>query len=235
MPPLHGRKQGGFTHVACSPVRVVGADRVRGPLTHRLHPGKMQSLGSPCTFGQGDAALASCSDASPFAETLTAKIATLGGRKPLAWSWGRPLFVQSELGVKGALPAYAVKLQSSSLVGNLKCRPAWKEQPVGRPQKLRVEHPARPHTGHGHGGLGVRCADGCVMAGGSPVPPFYFVHSMPAGIKWPLLELQWFQASLLKGGLAGYHARNGIGRIAAFPESEQFLWAIQTCIGPRCP
>ena len=62
---------------------------------------------------------------------------------------------------------------------------------------------------------------GCVMEGVLGVcvsaGPLYFVHSMPAGIKWPLLELQWFQASLLKGGLAGYHARNGIGRIAAFP------------------
>ena len=61
-------------------------------------------------------------------------------------------------------------------------------------------------------------------------PPIYFVHSMPAGVKWPYV--QWFQASLLKCGLAGDHARNGIGRIAAFPESEHFLWAIQTCIGP---
>ena len=36
----------------------------------------------------------------------------------------------------------------------------------------------------------------CVMEGGPPVP-FYFVHSMPAGIKWPWLEAQWFLESLL--------------------------------------
>ena len=29
--------------------------------------------------------------------------------------------------------------------------------------------------------------------------PFYFVHSMPAGIKWPRLVVPWFLASLLKG------------------------------------
>ena len=49
--PCKKVSRGGLTHDACSPVRVVGADRVRGPLTHRLHPGKMQSMGSPLTLG----------------------------------------------------------------------------------------------------------------------------------------------------------------------------------------
>ena len=31
--PCKEESRGGFTHVACSPVRVVGSDRVRGPLT----------------------------------------------------------------------------------------------------------------------------------------------------------------------------------------------------------
>ena len=33
--------------------------------------------------------------------------------------------------------------------------------------------------------------------------------------------------------LAGYHDRNGIGRIAPSPASERFLWVNQTCISPR--
>ena len=37
---------GGFTHMACSPVHVVGRGRVRGPWTRRQHPGKMLSSGS---------------------------------------------------------------------------------------------------------------------------------------------------------------------------------------------
>ena len=37
---------GGFTHMACSPVHVVGRGWVRGPLTRRQHPGKMLSSGS---------------------------------------------------------------------------------------------------------------------------------------------------------------------------------------------
>ena len=56
--PCKEESRGGFTHVACSPVRVVGSDRVRRPLTHRLHPGKMQAVGSPFTLVQGDVALA---------------------------------------------------------------------------------------------------------------------------------------------------------------------------------
>ena len=52
--PCKKVSRGGLTHDACSPVRVVGADRVRGPLTHRLHPGKMQSMGSPLTLGLTD-------------------------------------------------------------------------------------------------------------------------------------------------------------------------------------
>ena len=36
----------GFTHMACSPVHVVGRGRVRGPWTRRQHPGKMLSSGS---------------------------------------------------------------------------------------------------------------------------------------------------------------------------------------------
>ena len=44
------------------------------------------------------------------------------------------------------------------------------------------------------------------MEGGSPVPPIYFVHSMPAGIKWPLKgSVVAFGDSAPKGGLAGCH------------------------------
>ena len=70
----------------------------------------------------------------------------------------------------------------------------------------------------------------CVFTG-----PLYFVHSMPAGIKWPLKGGVVASGELLKGGIAGCHARNGMGRIAALPGSEHLLRAIQTCIGPRCP
>ena len=45
--PCKDASRGGFTHDACIPVRVVGVDRVRGPSTHRQHPGKMLSMGSP--------------------------------------------------------------------------------------------------------------------------------------------------------------------------------------------
>ena len=45
--PTKDERSGGITHDAFVRVRVVGADRVTGPLTHRLHPGKMQSMGSP--------------------------------------------------------------------------------------------------------------------------------------------------------------------------------------------
>ena len=42
------------------------------------------------------------------------------------------------------------------------------------------------------------------MAGGSPVPPFYFVHSMPAGIKWPLKgSVEASGDTAPKGGIAG--------------------------------
>ena len=37
---------GGFTHMACSPVHVVGRGWVRGPWTRQQHPGKMLSSGS---------------------------------------------------------------------------------------------------------------------------------------------------------------------------------------------
>ena len=40
---------GGFTHGAFSPLRVVGSDRVRGPLTRRQHVGSMLSSGSLAT------------------------------------------------------------------------------------------------------------------------------------------------------------------------------------------
>ena len=46
--PCKNESRGGFTHGAFSPVRVVGSDRVRGPLTRRQHVGSMLSSGSPC-------------------------------------------------------------------------------------------------------------------------------------------------------------------------------------------
>ena len=45
--PCKDESRGGFTHGAFSPVRVVGSDLVRGPLTRRQHVGSMLSSGSP--------------------------------------------------------------------------------------------------------------------------------------------------------------------------------------------
>ena len=44
--PTKEERSGGITHDAFVRVRVVGADRVTGPLTHRQHLGKMLSMGS---------------------------------------------------------------------------------------------------------------------------------------------------------------------------------------------